>query len=442
MAAVPVFSRDAGRPQLEAGRIYDLAALVDLGLRQNPVTRSVWEEARSAAAGLGIAEAAWLPVIAVGGHAGYYRYPFSEQTGAFSLGGTAVDPVVGLSWILFDRARPASIDRAGQQLLAAGFAMNRTHQQVIFDIQRSFYALLAARARVQAAEKNLEQSSSNVASIQAQLGRGLATRPEVLLAVQDQAHAGYELQSARGQVMTFQADLAESLGMTPDVKIQTVAMSDLTLPKELESEADAVIDQALQQRPDLAETLAKLRAQEADIRRQEATWWPVISLTAKQGWKQWNYRDLSTPNSPDVSIGSPVADAFLTMDWNIFEGFAGVNRIDQARARKNAAQADLETLQLKIIRDVWRAYADIKTSARKVEFAIAMLSAAEQSWEAARATYAQGLCTVVELLTAERNLAQARATDIDSRAGLLKAAAELVYAAGSQDGSDRSRDSR
>jgi outer membrane protein TolC len=77
-----------------------------------------------------------------------------------------------------------------------------------------------------------------------------------------------------------------------------------------------------------------------------------------------------------------------------------------------------------------------------VEFAIAMLSAAEQSWEAARATYAQGLCTVVELLTAERNLAQARATDIDSRAGLLKAAAELVYAAGGQDDSDRSRDSR
>lgn len=434
--------RSVDRPRIEEGKVYDLSSLVDFGLRANPATRGAWEQARSAAAGLGIAEAAWLPVITAGGHAGYYRYPFSEQRGAFSLGGTAIDPVVGLSWTLFDRARPANIDKAGQQLLAANFALNRTHQQVVYNIQRSFYALLAARAHVLAQEKTLEQASQNVASVRAMLARGLATNPEVLLAIQDQAHAGFELQSARGQVMTSEADLAESLGTTPDRTLKTVSMDDLALPKLIESGADAVIDQALLQRPDLAERLARLRSQEAEIRSREATWWPVVSLTSHGGWKQWNYRDLSSKNSPDVSIGSPKLDAFITFDWNLFEGFSGVNRIDQAKANLNAAQAEYDALQLKIIRDVWRTYADLKTAVRKVEFAAAMLNASEKSWEAAHATFAQGLCTVVELLTAERNLAQARATDIDSRSGLLKATAELIYAAGGDDGAERSRDLR
>ena len=420
----------AGNRLVETKRTYELTDLVDLGMRSNPVTRNSWEQARAAAAGLGIAEAQWLPVISVNVHGGYWRYPFPESGSAFSLKGTAIDSAVSMTWNLFDKSRSAKIDVALQQSFAANFSLNRTHQKVLWDIERSFYGLLAAESRVQASEITLNQTVQNAKSIEAQFHKGLATQPEALLAIQDQAKAGYELQGARGSVMEKQAELAESLGITPNVQLKTVALSDVPLPKGLEESADLIIDQALTDRPDLAAKLSELRVKEAEIRKAEATYWPTIGFSGDAGWKQWSYQNATGAPGQTVNIGSPLTDAFITMNWNLFEGFAGTNGIAQAEAKRNAAQAEFDELQLRVIRDVWKAYAEFKTALRKREFAVAMLKAAERSYDAAKETYVQGVATVIELLTAEKNLANARYTEIDSKAGLLQSAAALVYASG------------
>ena len=419
-----------GNHLVEHQKTYELTDLVDLGMRSNPVTRNSWEQARSAAAALGIAEAQWLPVISLNSQAGYARYPFPAPGSAFSLKGESITSTVSMTWSLFDKTRSPKIDVATQQLFAANFSLNRTHQKVLWDIQRSFYGLLAAESRLEASEITLHQSVQNANSIESKFHKGLATQPEALLAIQDQAKAGYELQGARGSVMEKQAELAESLGITPNVQLRTVTMNDLPLPKGLEESADSIIDQALTDRPDLAAKLADLRVKEAEIRKAEATYWPTIGFSGDAGWKQWSYQNATGSAGQTVNIGSPSTDAFITMNWNLFEGFAGTNGIAQAEANRNAAQAEFDALQLKVIRDVWKAYAEFKIAVRKREFAVAMLKAAERSYDAAKDTYAQGVATVIELLTAEKNLANARYTEIDSKAGLLQSAAALVYAAG------------
>lgn len=125
----------------------------------------------------------------------------------------------------------------------------------------------------------VRQTTENVASIQAQFDRGLATTPERLLAIQDQARAGYELQAANGAVMERQAEQGERLGHTPDTPLRLVGLDALALPAGIETTADAVIDQALTQRPDLSAKLAELRARDAEIRRAEATYWPTLGFT-------------------------------------------------------------------------------------------------------------------------------------------------------------------
>ena len=120
---------------------YQLVDLVDLGLRANPATRNAWEQARAAAAGLGITESAWLPVLTAKANSTY-----GQQTQAiFLFRGTTTSPSLELSWALFDKARPAKIDQATQQLLAANFDFNRTHQKVAFEVQRAIHALVVHR---------------------------------------------------------------------------------------------------------------------------------------------------------------------------------------------------------------------------------------------------------------------------------------------------------
>src|SRR5260370_1544570 len=52
---------------------YDLAALGDLAERENPNTREAWEVALEAAAGIGLAESAYLPQLSFQPFAGFER---------------------------------------------------------------------------------------------------------------------------------------------------------------------------------------------------------------------------------------------------------------------------------------------------------------------------------------------------------------------------------
>jgi len=60
----------------------------------------------------------------------------------------------------------------------------------------------------------------------------------------------------------------------------------------------------------------------------------------------------------------------------------------------------------------------------------ALVAAAQEAYDANIETYRQGLSTIVELLTAQRDFANARYTLIQSRAGLLTSYAAVAYAAG------------
>jgi outer membrane protein TolC len=123
----------------------------------------------------------------------------------------------------------------------------------------------------------------------------------------------------------------------------------------------------------------------------------------------------------------------LNVEWTLFDGFDRTYAVYEAEAKTKSAQAQLEATRLEIMRDIWKAYADIKTSLEKREFALALLKAAEESYAATQESYSHGFSTVIELLSAQKDLARARFTEIDSRASLLRSAATLVYVSGGQD---------
>ena len=102
----------------------------------------------------------------------------------------------------------------------------------------------------------------------------------------------------------------------------------------------------------------------------------------------------------------------------------------EAEADSRAARAELAATELDAIAEVWRAYYDYRAAVRKLDFADALLAASQEAYDATLKTYGVGLSDIVELLTAERDLANARYTLVLSRAELLTTAARVAYAAG------------
>jgi outer membrane protein TolC len=333
------------------------------------------------------------------------------------------------------------VEAGAQRLNAANFAFNRKHQEIAYRVATSFFAYQAILAKVTAAQQTFEAARAGSASVQAKLEKGLATRPDLLLAIQEQAKASYDLQDARSSLIQTHADLTASLGISPSYTLQLIDLSKLPLPAALVQSVEKIVDQALEQRPDLMARLSELRAREAEVKKARAEFWPKISMRGMVGNQYWGNVQTNPPGNEHYSASNLVDTAMLTMEWTLFDGYERSNAVHEAEAKKEVSRAQIEGLRLDIMRDIWKAYADTKTALEKREFALALLKAAEESYTATQESYTHGFSTVIELLSAQKDLAHARYTEIDSRATLLRSAATLVYASGGQSQGDLKIDS-
>ena len=417
---------------VDPSALYGLADLIDFAHRANPDTRRAWEEARAAAAQVGRAEAAYYPTLFFMAAGGTSRVADQAPPplGTFTIEGPGVNPQLQLTWILLDFGRRSSgVERRNQQLLQANFSFNRKLQEVAFAVSRNYFALDASRARVTAARVTLESAVAVEEAVAARLAQGLATRPDLLLARQERARAAYEVEDALGAVADTQALLAESLGIPPTALMRVADLSALPLPTGLADSVEQVIDRALSRRPDLSARLAALRASEAETQRARAEFWPRLFFSGSAGQAVQRYR--AGPPFGTFTMNETEYGAFLNFEWKLFDGFERENALREAISQRGAAEAELAALELRAIREVWKAYADVKTALRKQEFALALLAASEEAYASTLESYrSAGLATVIELLAAQRDLARARTTEIQSRADLLTASAALTFAAG------------
>jgi outer membrane protein len=411
-----------------SGQSYDMSALIDLALRNNPDTRRVWEAARAAAANYGISKAPYYPKLSAEASSGYSRVIFELPNETAVLRQWQVTPMAELTYTLLDFGRrSASAEVARQQLAAANFGFNRALQDVVFNVQRAFYGLSAAKAAVVAAERNFDLAKTDDEAVAQRVNLGLATEPALLLSRQGVAQSEYDLANARLMVREAQANLAVAIGVAANDALDVESLDRQSVPGTLGSEVDALIDSAVRSRPDLAAQSANLQASEAGVARAKAEFMPTLGVNGFYGDQTWGY----TVGSPFTQKSSqPQYGALVTLRWDIFTGFSRVNTVRQAEAQREEANAGLKSLEVDTIAQVWRAYYEFEASQKKYDYAKALLAASQEAYDANLDTYRQGLVTIVDLLTAERDLASARYTMIQSTADLLTSSAAVAYAVG------------
>jgi outer membrane protein TolC len=327
----------------------------------------------------------------------------------------------------FGRRESAS-SSARDRLIASNFAFNRSIQTVVFNSEAAFYALDAAASAVNAAQQNFRLAETDFNAVHQRVDLGLATQPQLLLAKERIAQSRYDLANAQLMVHDAEAQMAVVLGIPANPPVTIVGLETQAPPQELNQSVEALISQARSQRPDLAAHVASLHASEADVRQAHAQLFPLVGLSTSYGENLWNFT-FQVPRA--VQTAQPQYSALLTLRWDLFTGFKRLNDIRRAKDDRDVARAELRSAEIDTIAQVWRAYYELDSSRSKFAFAQSLVAASEESYDANLETYRQGLSTIVELLTAERDLANARYTFIQSKAELLTAYAAVAFAAGS-----------
>jgi outer membrane protein TolC len=419
--------------QLEKNRAYSLAELIDIAEHNNPRTRIAWERAKQRAEELGVERSTYYPVLA--GIAAFADQriinPFPKPLAP--LGYTmvqipAIQPEITLQYLIFDFGkRDAKVDQATAEKLAAGANFIQVNQQVAFTVATSYYKLVTAQERLQAATETLKTAQTTQDAAEAQLSNGRATLPDVLNARAETAQAIFDRESADGDEKIARVSLTEAIGVEPSPDIAINAQANTPLPLMLTTSIDALIEQAMADRPDLMAQAAEIRAADDAVRAAKAEYRPKIVMSASGAqtsiWPTSSYGELGSASKPTWA-------ASLGVEWRIFDGGARKYELASAESKRREAQDEMTEKHDQATREVWTSYISFRTALRKEEAAVALLTSANTSYEASLDAYRYGVKNLIDVVTAEKQLAQARLSGVSARSQLFLEAVNLEFVTG------------
>jgi outer membrane protein TolC len=418
---------------LDPVQVYSLAQLIDIAEQNSPRTQVAWERAKQAAERLGVAKSSYYPVLA--GVAAFADSrviePFPEPLaprGYVMVEAPLVQPEVTLQYLIFDFGRRgAEVDAATAEKLAAGAHFIQANQDLAFRVASAYYRLLTAEERLQAATDTLKTAQTTQDAAEAQLQNGRATLPDVLNARAETSQDVFDLEAADGDEKIARVLLTETVGVEPSPNIHIEDQRNMQLPQMLTMPIDALIDRAIADRPDLMEQATEIRAADDEVRKAKAAYWPTIGLSASAAQTSlWPTVD----NGVLGSASEPTWSATLGVEWKIFDGGERKNELAIARSKHREALDEMREKHDQAVREVWTAYIAFRTALRKQQAAVSLLEAASTSYSASLDAYKYGVKNLIDVVTAEKQLAQARLSSVSARSQLLLEAVDLEFTTG------------
>ena len=414
---------------------YSLAELIDIGEHNNPHTRVAWELAKQRANQLGIEKSEYYPLLAGAALFADQRLinPFPEPLaprGYTMVEIPLIEPQVTLEYLLLDfGGRKARVDAAKAQALAAGAQFVKANQDLAYTISDDYYALVIAQEQLQAATDILKTAQTTQDAAEARLANGRATLPDVLNARAETAQATFDLETADGDEKIARVTLAEAIGIEPSPDISIDARRNAPLPNALTLPIDQLIARAMADRPDLMAQLLEIRRADDEIRAAKSEYRPKIELSGK-GAQTTGWPSTDQAQGKLGYASEPTWSAAVNIEWTIFDGGARKNRTAVAESEKRQALDELRDKRDQAQREVWSSYIAFRTALRQEEAAVALLMAAETSYSASLDAYKYGVKNLVDVVTAEKQLALARLSSVSARSKVFTEAVRLESVTG------------
>lgn len=408
-------------PDLEARvRTLRLPDVLDIALRNNTVTREAWYNARAALYTYDATRGQYFPSLTLDGS--ITKLKTSPSQGRSAVTQTVYGPTLNLSWLLLDfGGRSGSISAARDQLLAADWTHNAAIQNVVLTVEATYFNYIGTRALLESDRITLAEADSNLAAAQQRHDVGLATIADVLQAKTARSQAELALETTSGALQTARGALAVSMGFPANLPYDIDSVPLPTPPPGVAESVDSLIDRALVARPDLAAARAQAQAAQARVSIARGAALPGLSVTGAAGETYFANRPPVPGSSYSLSLGIEIP---------LFAGGAHFYGIKSAQAAADAAQASAEGQAQLVISQVFTSYYGLQTASQRVRTTDDLLASATQSEQVALGRYKAGAGSVLDLLTAQSALADARAQQVTSHFGWYEALAQLAHDVG------------
>ena len=383
-------------------RPLSLLEVTEAALCHNPNTKEVYANAKIQAAGVGVARSLFFPSLrdTVAVTENQIR---SQTRGQNSFRNTQNQIVA--SYLLYDfGGRDANLENANQLLKAASATQDAIVQRVLLSAVNAFYQVHANKAILKASIESEKLFEESFKAAEAKYIAGIATPADKLQVNTSFANATLTRLTNEGLLRIAYGNLATIMGAVPGTPIEIIDNDMDVMPEFIDQDIQALIEQAIIQRPDLIATESELKASLANIESVKAEAKPKVRIEAS------NQYDSETIFLKDINT----SQVGISVTIPFFEGYKPSYLIRSAEATAELKASKRDQLRLQVSLDVWTAYQNLKTANESIKASQILLTSAEESSHVALGRYKEGVGNIIDTLNAQSALASAKQQKIQS----------------------------
>jgi len=308
-----------------------------------------------------------------------------------------------VSYLIYDGGlRQAQISQAEAQAEAARQAAATTVADVGLQTVQAYMAVISGEQVVLLREQAVVQARTQLAAAEASFRAGRVPRADVVRAESVLAAATFDLVDARGQAETRRVGLRTVMGLEAGPPLAVVAPPD-PAPQEI-TEADAV--QRALQRPEMRRAAADVTAAEAALAAAMIQGGITVTLDGRYVLVSGG-TTTGSPGTWSVGVGISIP---------VYDGGRRRAQVEQARANLDSARARLESARFQVRQEALLARLQAAMVLAKVEAARRSALAAREAFNVAQGRYAAGVGTILEVATAQTELAAAEVALVQAAA--------------------------
>jgi len=386
---------------------------VAIALEKNPEAKAALADTKAATADVQAARSAFLPHVtffetATRGNDPVYVFGSKLRQQRFTTQDFALNVLntpqpfgnfstrFGGSWTLFDSfASQHAMTRAGLMKKAADRQLERTEQQIEYEVIEAYFGALLAKRRIAVVEQSLKTAQAISDRSKNRYESGVIVESDYLSAQVRVKDHQQELIRRQNDFSLAKAKLSMVLGLSTQGIFDPIdELAKRALPK---LQLEDLEKMAMESRPDLQRLQSGEEIQRQNVSIAKSSFGPRIN-----GFADWQL------DNPTFLVGGGGSNwvAGIELQLDLFQGGAKRAQLARETATLEKVSALHEAAKDAARLEVRREYYDMDAAARQLDLALLAIDDAKESLRVNQDRYEAGLSTITDLLAAEESTAR------------------------------------
>ena len=300
----------------------------------------------------------------------------------------------------------------------------KTREDVLLQVDQAYFDVLKAQGVLAVAEQTVKARQVVSDQVTEMERNRLKSGLDVDFANVDLAQSQLLLIEAQDSLQESFAQLSVALGYSDQ---RTYQLTDEPLPAAPPADVDALIQQALRERPELISERFNVSSDQSYALAERDLKFPTLTAVGVAG-----LIPVIAPGglAPTTLPRSSYAAAGFNLNIPIFNGHQFSALRAEADFRTRAEDQYLRDLQNRIVRDVRTAWLNANSGFQRLSVTQQLLNEANDALNLAQSRYTLGLSSIVELTQAQLNQTQAQIEEVTAKYDYETAISNLNFQLG------------